>query len=54
MNKIQAIKELETVIETLKLDRRINLKGIKVMVNDSNWDKKHLCNDSNLFIEWYK
>jgi len=54
MNKNQAILELETIIATLKLDRRINLKGIKVMVNEPNWDKKHLCNDSNLFIEWYK
>ena len=53
MKKQQIIKELEEIIETLKLDRRSNIKGINIMLSEPNWDKKHVCNDSNLFMEWY-
>lgn len=54
MHKQQIIQELESIIATLKLDRRMYIKGIKIMINEPEWEYKHSCNDSNLFVEWNK
>ena len=53
MHKSKVIEELEGIIVNLKLDRRSNIQGIKIMLSEPDWNKKHNCNDSNLFIEWY-
>ena len=52
MHKNRVIEELEDVISTLKQDKRTNLKGLKVMVCETDWNKRFACPDSNLFVEW--
>jgi hypothetical protein len=52
MNKKQIIEELNDVIRNLNLDHRQKIKGIKIMIADYDWNKRKMCNDSNLLIEW--
>ena len=52
MNKNQVIQELKEVIKNIELDRRMDIKGIKVMVSEYDWKYKTCCNDSNLMIDW--
>jgi hypothetical protein len=52
MDKIAVCLELDGIIKTIRLDRRKNLKGVKIMICEHNWKYKKKVNDSNLFVDW--
>ena len=54
MDKQQIIQALNDVISTLDLDRRCDIKGIRIMIAENDWEYKRSCVDSNLFIDWVK
>lgn len=54
VNKSEVITELEEIIRQLKLDERIEIEGIKIMVCVPKWKHIRDANSTNLFIDWKK
>lgn len=51
MRKDEVIMELQGYIDTLKNDDRTRIKGLKIVICESNWVRKKK-GECNFIIEW--
>jgi hypothetical protein len=52
MKKEIVILHLQDIIDTIKLDKRKQIKGIMIKYCDKDWKYKNKTTSANILIEW--